>query len=184
MVIVFPESGGVYVQPAVALVPVDGLTATAAQAVVVELPMVALKVTVPVGTGDRVPVMVAPNVIAAPVAEGLADEVTATVEAPVELTTMVAELAKPAGARGNRCVGCIARIGGHQRVGPPGRRVGTRGLAGRLVDSHRAAREGGAVVGETDRAPRLRGAGQLCGERGAAPDGQWALGRGEGEGGR
>ena len=95
MVIVFPESGGVYVQPAVALVPVDGLTATAAQAVVVELPMVALKVTVPVGTGDRVPVMVAPNVIAAPVAEGLADEVTATVEAPVELTTMVAEFAKP-----------------------------------------------------------------------------------------
>jgi hypothetical protein len=95
MVIVFPESGGVYVQMAVALDPIDGLTATAAQAVVVELPMVALKVTVPVGAGDWFPKIVTPNEIAAPVAEGLADEVTATVEPPVELTTRVAELAKP-----------------------------------------------------------------------------------------
>jgi hypothetical protein len=96
MVIVFPESGGVYVQLAVALFPVDGLTATPAQAGMVELPIVALKVTVPVGTGDRLPVMVMPNMIAAPVGDGLADEVTATVVAPVELTTRVAELAKPA----------------------------------------------------------------------------------------
>jgi hypothetical protein len=95
MVIVFPESGGEYVQLAVALVPIDELNATAAQAVVVELPMVALKVTVPVGTADRSPVTVAPNVIGTPVAEGLAEDVTATVEAPVELTTRVAELAKP-----------------------------------------------------------------------------------------
>jgi len=95
MVIVFPELGGVYVQLAVALVPVDGLTVTAVQAVVVELPIVVLKVTVPVGTGDRLPVTVAPNVIAAPVAEGLAEEVTATVDDPVALTTSVAVLANP-----------------------------------------------------------------------------------------
>ena len=95
MVMVFPELGGVYRQLAVALVPADGLTATAAQAVVVELPMVALKVTVPVGTADRPPVTVAPNVIGAPVAEGLAEEVTATVEDPVALTTRVTELANP-----------------------------------------------------------------------------------------
>src|SRR6202034_3604261 len=95
MVIVFPESGGENVQLAVALVPIDELNATAAQAVVVELPMVALKVTVPVGTADRPPVTVAPNVIGAPVAEGLAEEVTATVEAPVASTARLAVLANP-----------------------------------------------------------------------------------------
>ena len=58
-------------QLAITLVPVVGLTATAAQGVVVELPMVALKVTVPVGTADSSPVTVAPNVIGAPVAERL-----------------------------------------------------------------------------------------------------------------
>jgi hypothetical protein len=95
MVIVFPESGGVYVQLAVAFVPVEGLIVTAAQAVVVELPIVALKITVPVGTADRPLVTVAPNVIGAPVAEGLAEEVTATVADPVAATTRVAVLANP-----------------------------------------------------------------------------------------
>ena len=95
MVIVFPEWGGVYVQLAVALVPVDGLSATAAQTVVAELPMVALNVTDPVGTADRSPVTMAPNVIGAPVAERFPEEVTATVEGPVALTTRVAVLANP-----------------------------------------------------------------------------------------
>ena len=82
-------------QLTVALVPMDGLSPTAAQAVVVELPMVALKVTVPVGTTDSPPVTVAPNVIGAPVAERLAEEATATVEGPVALTTRVPVFANP-----------------------------------------------------------------------------------------
>ena len=59
-------------------------------------PALAVNVTVPVGALDRVPVTVAVRVTAVPYADGLADEVTATVETPVELTTRVAELAKPA----------------------------------------------------------------------------------------
>jgi hypothetical protein len=60
------------------------------------VPLLVVKATVPVGALDRVPVTVAVRVTAAPYADGLADEVTATDVAPVELTARVAELAKPA----------------------------------------------------------------------------------------
>ena len=101
-------------QLAVALVPVDGLTATAVQAVVVELPIVALKVTVPVGTADRFPVTVAPNVIAAPVAEGLAEEVTATVDDPGRIDDEGGRIGEPGLAQGDGGVAGVARVGGHE----------------------------------------------------------------------